>query len=283
MNADERNAGQIAFWNGPGGLSWVELQDAWDIALAPVAAAAIARAAIRPGERIVDIGCGCGATTIELARLAGATGKVLGIDVSRPMLARAATRLPSGPGVEWVLDDATIHAFPARAYDVLFSRFGVMFFAEPARSFTNLRGALRPGGRLAFSCFRAPQMNPWMMVPAQAAYAHVPPPPSTDPDAPGPFAFAREERVRGILAAAGFESIGMEPFDLELDIASGRGLDWAVETTFKIGATSRAVQGQPPVIRRAVAESIRRVLAPYERGGHVSLPAAIWLVTAISP
>jgi SAM-dependent methyltransferase len=282
VNADERNAGQIAYWNGPGGLPWVELQDSWDVVLAPVAAAAIARAAIRPGERVVDIGCGCGATTVELAGLAGHGGKVLGIDVSKPMLARAAARLPSGPGVELVLDDATTHAFSRGGYDVLFSRFGVMFFAEPSRSFSNLRSALRPGGRMVFSCFRAPQQNPWMMVPAQAAYQHVPAP-SLDPDAPGPFAFAREDRVRGILADAGFESIGMEPFDLELDIASGRGLDWAIETAFKIGATGRAVQGQPPEIRRAVADSVRRVLAPYEREGHVALPAAIWLVSAISP
>jgi SAM-dependent methyltransferase len=283
IGADERNADQIAFWNGPGGQHWVNRQETQDVVLAPVSAAAIARAAIRPGERVVDIGCGCGATALELGKLVGPAGLVLGLDVSAPMLARAAERLPPGLPVELVQADATTYAFPPGSFDLLFSRFGVMFFAEPTRSFANLRTALRPGGRLAFACWRAPRDNPWMMLPLQAAYEHVAKLPQLGPEDPGPFSFADDARVRRILGTAGFRSIGLAPLDLALDIGSGRGLDAAVAAALEIGATSRALEGQPPEIYAAVADSIRRVLVPHKRGALVPLAAAIWLVTAISP
>lgn len=283
MIADERNAAEIAFWNGPGGRHWVHRQEAWDVVLAPVASIAIARARIQPGERIVDIGCGCGATTIELGKLVGSRGRVLGLDISAPMLARAATRLPPGSPVELVQADATTHAFTIGGFDLLFSRFGVMFFAEPARAFANLRGALRPGGRLVFVCFRTPQENPWMMTPLKAAYAHVPPLPKLGPEDPGPFSFASDERVRRILGEAGFQSSALERLDLELDIAGGRGLDEAVASALEIGATSRAIEDQPPAIRAAVAASVRIALAGHQRGSAVPLGAAMWLVAASSP
>jgi ubiquinone/menaquinone biosynthesis C-methylase UbiE len=283
MSVDERNSDQVAFWNGPGGSHWVKRQELWDLVLAPIAAATIERAAVRPGERIIDIGCGCGATTIKLGELVGAAGRVVGLDISRPMLARAAERVPPGLPIDLALADATTYPFPRGAFDLLFSRFGVMFFAEPTRAFANLRAALRPNGRLAFVCFRTPQENPWMMVPLQAAYEHVPPLPKLGPEDPGPFSFAREERVRGILSDAGFQSIVFQTVDLELDVGGGRGLEEAVASVLEIGAASRAIEGQPSEIRNAVAGSIRRVLAPYQRGPKVPLAAAMWLVTATSP
>lgn len=283
VSVDERNADQVAYWNGPGGRHWVNRQQTQDVVLAPISAAVIARAAVQPGERVVDIGCGCGATAIELGRLVGAPGRVLGLDVSAPMLARAAERLPPELPVELIQADATTYPFAPGGFDLLFSRFGVMFFAEPARSFANLRRALRPGGRLAFVCWRAPRKNPWMMLPLHAAYEHVPPLPQLGPEDPGPFSFADAERVRRILDAAGFRSIGLEPFNLALDIAYGGGLDAAVAGALEIGPTSRAIEGQPPKILAAVAASIRQALAPYLRGATVPLAAAAWLVTAASP
>jgi SAM-dependent methyltransferase len=281
--ADERNAEQIAFWNGPGGRRWVDQQETVDLLLKPIAAAALARAAVQPGERVVDIGCGCGGTTIELGGRVGPAGRVLGIDVSTPMLARARERLPPALPIELVQADATTYSFPRGAFDLLFSRMGVMFFAEPARSFANLRTALHPAGRLLFACFRTPRENPWMMAPLDAAYEHVPPLPKLGPEDPGPFSFASEGRVRLILGRAGFQSVSLEPLDLELDLGGGRGLDAAVATTLEIGATSRAIDGQPPEIRGAVAASIRRALAPYQRGMTVPLAAATWLVGASNP
>lgn len=283
ISFDQRNAEQIDFWNGPAGRRWVSRQEDQDILLRPITSRALERASVQPGARIVDIGCGCGGTTIELGKLVGPEGRVLGIDVSAPMLARAAERLPPGLPVEFLRADATTHSFPLADFDLLFSRLGVMFFAEPARSFANLRTALRPGGRLVFVCFRTPRENPWMMIPLQAAYEHVPPLPKVGPENPGPFAFASAERVRGILGEAGFSSIGLEPVDLDLDIAGGRGLDAAVVSALEIGPTSRAIEGQPAEIRNTVVESIRRVLAPHQRGSSVPLGGAIWLVTAMSP
>jgi hypothetical protein len=122
-----------------------------------------------------------------------------------------------------------------------------------------------------------------MMVPLKAAYEHVPPLPKLGPEDPGPFSFASEERVRRILTEAGFDAIGMEPVDLAFDIAAGRGLEAAAAATLEIGATSRAVEGQPPAIRDAVAASVKKALARYQHGNSVPLPAAIWIVTAINP
>jgi len=279
---DERNADQIAYWNEAAGARWAKHQETLDVLLAPLAEAALARAEVRPGERVVDIGCGCGATLLLLAERVGREGKVLGIDISAPMLARAAERLAKGAPVELVRADATIHRFPRAGFDLLFSRLGVMFFAEPARAFANLRTALRPGGRLHFVAFRTARENPWMMVPLHAAYEHVPRLPPSDPDDPGPFAFGSEARVRRILGEAGFEEIALAPYDLELDLATGKGLDAAVEAALEVGVTNRAVAGQPPELRRAATASIRAALLPYERGSTVPLPAAAWLVSAAS-
>jgi ubiquinone/menaquinone biosynthesis C-methylase UbiE len=276
----DQNADQIAFWNGPGGQHWTDRQQAQDTMLAPVSEILIDRAKARVGERIVDVGCGCGATTIALAQQVGPTGHVFGIDISAPMLTRARQIAPAGLPVEFVLADATVYPFVSASFDLVVSRFGVMFFAQPALSFANLRRALRPSGRLAFACWREPRDNPWLMAPLQAAYKHVPKLPQLGPEDPGPFSFASEARVHRILSEAGFAGIAMERCDLSLDVAVGRGLDVAVETALEIGPAARALEGQPPDVRAAAAGSIREVLAPFARGQAVPLAASIWIVTA---
>jgi ubiquinone/menaquinone biosynthesis C-methylase UbiE len=292
--ADERNAREIAYWNGPGGQRWLQRQAVHDALLAPVGRILLERAAPRPGEFVLDIGCGCGSLTIELAHRVGGSGAgrsgsighVLGVDVSEPMLQRArqlgAAQLPGAHSVEFVLADATAHPFePARA-GLLFSRFGVMFFAEPARAFANIRRGLRPGARMVFACWRQPRENPWAMAPLQQAYRHVPRLPEVGPEDPGPFSFANESRVRSILDSAGFTQVHLEPIDLELDLANGQGLEAAVDNAVNIGPASRALDGQPEPLRAAAAESIRAELARHLRGATVPLAAAIWLVTGSS-
>ncbi len=201
------------------------------------------RAAAKPGERILDVGCGCGSTTIALAQELAQDGFVLGIDISAPMLARARQIAPQGLPLDFVLADATVYPFEPAAFDLLVSRFGVMFFADPVVSFTNLRRALRPSGRVVFACWREPRDNPWMMTPLQAVYQHVPKMPRPGPDDPGPFSFASEDRVHRILEAAGFSHIAMEPHPLSLDIAIGRGLDAAVEAALTIGPGKPGARG----------------------------------------
>ena len=277
----DQNADQIAYWNGPGGQHWTDRQQTQDILLAPVSDILIDRAKAKAGERIVDVGCGCGATTIAFAQKVGPAGHVFGIDISAPMLARARQIAPAGIPVDFALADATVYPFVSGSFDLVVSRFGVMFFAKPAISFANMRTALRPSGRLTFACWRQPRDNPWLMAPLQAVYKHVPKLPQLGPEDPGPFSFASEQRVIRILSEAGFSGIEMEPCNLSLDVAVGRGLDAAAETALEIGPASRALEGQPPEVRAAAANSIREALAPFATGNAVPLAASIWIVTAL--
>jgi SAM-dependent methyltransferase len=279
---DPKNEAEVTYWNSVGGRRWVERQQSQDIVLGAILQATLERAQLQRGERVVDIGCGTGASSIALAERVGAPGQVLGVDVSAPMLARAAERLPPGAPVKFVLADATTYRFEPASFDLLFSRFGVMFFAEPVRAFANLGTALRPSGRLAFACWRKFDENPWLQVPLRAALEHVPPLPRPGPEDPGPFSFASEQRVHRILADAGFQSVVLEPRDFALDIACGGGIEEALQAAMALGPTSRALQDQGPEARAAVATSIRRALQPYQRDRRVELAGAIWLVTANS-
>jgi SAM-dependent methyltransferase len=276
----DANADQIAYWNGPRGQRWTDRQQLQDIMLAPVADILIDRAKVRAGERIIDVGCGCGATTVALGQKVGRAGHVLGVDISAPMLARARQIAPAGLPIDFALADATVYRFEPASFDLLVSRFGVMFFADPALSFANMRRALRPSGRLTFACWREPRENPWLMLPLQAVYQHVPKLPQQGPEEPGPFAFASEARVNRILSEAGFLGIAMEPCHLTVDIATGRGLDAAVESALDIGPASRALEDQPADLRAAATDSIREALAPFANGQSVPLAASIWIVTA---
>ena len=196
------------------------------------------------------------------------------------MLERARQSAPKELPIDFALADATVYPFVPASFDLLASRFGVMFFADPALSFANMRKALRPSGRLAFACWREPRENPFFMAPLAAAYKHVPKLPQQGPEDPGPFAFASEARVRHILDAAGFTGVEMEVCLLLLDSAIGRGLDGAVQGALEIGPVSRALEGQPEHLRVAAANSIREALTPFAKGDAVLLPASVWIVTA---
>jgi ubiquinone/menaquinone biosynthesis C-methylase UbiE len=282
-STDDRNADQIAYWNGPAGERWVRRQEEQDALLAPVAELLLERAAPRAGEFVLDIGCGWGRTAMALAKRVAPGGRVLGVDVSGHMLARARELAPPELPIEFQLGDATVYPFePARA-DLLFSRFGVMFFADPARSFANMRKGLRRGARVVFACWREPRENPWLMLPLQEAYRHVPRLPEVGPEDPGAFSFAAESRVHDVLGRAGFAAVQLEPVVLTLDIAIGGGLEAAVATAVGIGPTSRALEGQPESLKAAAMQSIRAALDKHLTGDRVPLAGAIWIVTAINP
>jgi len=271
---------QIAYWNGIGAQKWLAAQAQIDAMLVPVTQMLLDRAAIRPGTSIVDIGCGCGATTAELAKATGPQGRTLAIDVSAPMVAFARSRLAAYPQVEVACADASDFPFTSFA-DLAFSRFGVMFFGNPEEAFANIRRALKPKGRLLFICWRKLEENPWMRIPLQAAYdAGVPRVPRPEPGQPGPFSLADPDRIAAILTRAGFGKPGIIPADLELDLAAGGGLDAAVKQGMTIGPASFALRDQPEELREAARHAMETVLTPFARGERVPLKAGMWIVEA---
>ena len=270
---------QIEYWNDEAGRAWTTRQQSWDTAMKPFSDAALIRAAVEPGESVIDIGCGCGATSLQLAELVGPKGRVLGIDVSKPMLSRARERGAGNPVPSFAEADATTYPFEKGGADLLFSRHGVMFFAEPERAFANLRSALKPDGRVAFSCFRTPKENALITTILAAVQDFVPPLPKMNHD-PGPFAFQDPERVKRILTAAGFKAVTLEPVDVQSDVGSGKGLDEAVTNTMEIGPASRALSGAPAETRAKAEAALRAALAPKQKDGKVLLGAGIWIVTA---
>jgi SAM-dependent methyltransferase len=273
-------AQQIASWNGELGDYWVAQQEKLDRTLQLVATQALAVAAPQPGEHVLDVGCGCGATTLLLAEAVGQDGQVTGLDVSAPMLARAKQRAAHLPQVACVLADASSHSFATGSFNLLFSRFGVMFFSDPMAAFANLRRGLRADGRLVFACWRSLPENLWMYVPYQAVLGHVPPLPRSGPDEPGPFAFADPERVTRILTQAGFAAPRFTPLDITIDVADGGGLDAAAQQATELGVARRALENQPPDVRSAAQAAVRVALAPYAQGDTVALPGAVWLVSS---
>jgi len=275
----EPNAAQAAYWNDVAGRSWAEFQEGLDRQAAPLGRRAMAALAPAPGERILDIGCGAGQTSLELAQAVGAGGSVLGVDLSEPLLAIARRRAAGVEGLEVRQGDAQTFPFAPGAFDAAFSRFGVMFFEDPAAAFANIRRALKPAGRLAFVCWRKPDENPIMRLPMEAAGSLVPAPSPPEPGAPGPFAFADPDRVRGILAGAGFADVELTPHDEK--VGSGD-LETALALALRIGPLG-AILRDNPGLREPVLPRVRAALARHDGPDGPKLDAAVWTVTARSP
>jgi SAM-dependent methyltransferase len=278
ITPDEVNADMLAFWNGNGGHTWVARQKHTDITLAPVTEALLAFSAPRVGERVLDVGCGCGAPTLEIARAVGPTGRVAALDISGPMLAEGAARATAAgiTNIDWrEADPATA---PLDAFDLLTSAFGMMFFGDPVAAFANMRRAADPNSRMAIVCWRSLAENPWMEVPMNAVARHLPPRPTPVPHAPGMFAFADPEYGAEVLAASGWGPPSFEKLDIDLDIAAGRGLDEAVEQSTQIGAVNSWLRNQPTEVVSAAVASLHEALAPHAQGGSVRLPGAMWLI-----
>ena len=276
--AEGPNAAQITYWNKGAGPIWVAMRDALDHEIRPLGLAAMDALAPKPGERVIDLGCGCGDTSLELARRVGPAGAVLGADISAPMLGVARRRATEAglSQASFIQADVQTHAFEAA--DAAFSRFGVMFFADPAAAFANVRKGLKPGGRLAFVCWRALVENPWMTIPFAAAAPLIPTPPAPppDPNAPGPFAFADRQKVEGILAKAGFSDVGVAPHDQKVgwgDLAT------SARVALQVGPLGAAVR-ENAALAPAIEAAVRAALAPYETPDGVLLDSATWIVTA---
>ncbi len=274
----QSNADQIAYWNGDVGQRWAAQQTRLDAMLAPISQAALDAAAAKPGERVLDVGCGCGETTMKFASAVGSAGSALGVDISAPMLALAKNRSQAHANLSFTEADAATHRFEPNTFDLLFSRFGVMFFANPDEAFANMRKALKPNGRLAFVCWRDWRESEWVRVPIMAVRPHVPPQPQLGPEDPGPFAFADPARVRRILANGGFDAITLKPFDTKVGI--GESLDDAVAYLQEFGPVSRALSEASPEQKQQAATALHEALVPYAKTTPIAVGAAVWIVTA---
>lgn len=272
------NAAQIAYWNEAAGPTWAAMQVQLDRQIGPLGRAAQSALGAKADEHILDIGCGCGESSLELARAVGPSGSVTGFDISHPMLEIARTRAAEAglPRARFVEADAQTYPFPPAAADAIYSRFGVMFFADPTVAFANIRKGLKPGARLAFVCWRAMAENPIMTLPLASAAHLLPPATPPEPGAPGPFAFADQDRTSAILAAAGFTDIVFTPHNQK--IGSGD-LETTLGLSLRIGPLGGMLRENPDR-REAVIDAVRAALRPHEGPDGVLLNSATWIVTA---
>jgi SAM-dependent methyltransferase len=267
------NAEQASYWSETSGPKWVALQERIDAQISPIGLRAIARAAPQPGESCLDIGCGCGQTSLQLAERVRPDGSVAGVDLSAPMLERARERAKAaGLPARFERGDAQIHPFEAAAFDLVFSRFGVMFFQDPVAAFANLRRALAAGGRLVFACWRPLAENAWVTVPLAAAAKHITLEPPADPFGPG--------RIHSILPEAGYADVAIEPLDLEIEVGGNAPPAEVIEFVLQIGPTARALADAEPSTLASVRGAVREALEPHFRDGVLRLGSASWIVCA---
>lgn len=280
---DSPNADQRDYWSAsPSGAKWLTYEDQLDAVLAPVLDLVIARSEIGPGDKVLDIGCGTGASLLAAARAVGSAGDVLGVDISAPFLDRAGQRArAAGPGRISVLNaDAQVHAFAPGARDALISRFGVMFFSDPQAAFANMARALRPGGSMTFAAWSGMTNNPWFRVPFEAAAARLGRPPAADPDAPGPMAFQDSPRVMDLMRRAGLDKVSCEVVTVALTPAGGA--DDVAALCLRVGPAARLMAefGGSAADAQAIEADILARFSELDRDGRITVPAEINLFRA---
>jgi ubiquinone/menaquinone biosynthesis C-methylase UbiE len=273
------NNAQLDYWNGPMGKVWAKEQKKRDRDHAEITKAALALADPKSDEDVLDIGCGSGTTTLMLAECVGERGRATGIDISAPMLAVARKRAQEmGFAASFVEGDATDYPFNEKQFDLAFSQFGIMFFADPALAFANIHKAMKPDGRVVFACWRHPFENPWSHVPESAAKPYLTATPPADPDAPGRYSFANPDRVRSVLLQAGFHAPEMTKFNARIHL--GNTAEEAASSSIDGGPLMRTLADADETtrakVRIAVTERLARELGP----GGIYLTAGTWLVTA---
>ncbi len=276
-NFDESSEIQL-YWNEEGGSKWVDNIDFVESMLEPLSNSLFEHIAATGGESVLDVGCGGAVTSIRLAEQVGSNGSVLGVDVSAPILSVARSRAADISNLEVQHGDAATASLGDNRFDIITSRFGVMFFDDPVLAFSNLHGSLKTSGRLVFMCWRTLEENPWMSEPAAAAFEILAPPEEKpDPEAPGPFSLADAGRLENILGSAGFNNIDLRSADMELPMGD---LDTAVSFLLKMGPAAEVIREATAAERTEVAAEIRAVMEKYSTDEGIFTPAASWIVSA---
>ena len=279
------NAAQIEFWNGDTGQNWVTHDALMETMLSPLGEQVLDSLAITPGAHALDVGCGCGHPTLSLARRIGPQGSATGIDVSEPMLSVASKLKDQAPStsapITFIRADAQTHRFTGAPFDIVFSRFGVMFFEDPIAAFRNIQSAMQPQGQLGFCCWQPRAVNPFMTVPAMAAMELLPPPPEMPPRAPGPFAFEEADYVEHILSEADFKAITITPVSQSLVFGRGLSLDAIVDRLVQIGPIAQMVRDAPAALRAPVLDKVKAAVSPFfSEASGMTLEGQFWQVNA---
>jgi SAM-dependent methyltransferase len=271
------NAEQAKHWSSVGADGWIELKAVIDKSFVPFTDLLLADCLAGSASRLLDVGCGTGDTTLAAARRLGPKAQCVGVDISEPMLAVArAEAQKEGASARFVCADAQAYAFEPNVFDWVISRFGVLFFDDPVRAFTNLRHASRGSATLRFVAWRSPAENPFMTTAERAVAPLLPAMPPRPPDAPGQFAFADRERVFGILERSGWADVQIRPVDIECALPEKE----LVRYFTKLGPLSRVLPEMDAGLRGRVIETVRAAFTPFVRGDEARFVAACWMVGA---
>lgn len=273
----DTNDEQARLWNGPGGCAWVDEQELLDRLLKPFETLLVEAVAARAPRQVLDVGCGTGSTTVAVARLLGAKGRCVGIDISNPMIAAARVRAErEGTPALFICADAQDHAFDPSGVDMITSRFGVMFFDDPVRAFINLRRAATADAEMRCIVWRSAAENPFMTAAERAAAPLLPDLPARLPDAPGQFAFGDRDRVHGILERSGWTRIDIRPIDADCSLPEKD----LIRYVTRLGPVGRILQEVDAKTRTRVIDAIRPAFDPFVHGDELRIRAACWLVGA---
>lgn len=275
------NQDQAEYWgNSASGQKWLTFEEHIAGVFAPVVDLILDHAELKPGQRVLDIGCGVGDTTLAAAQAVGPTGHVLGADISAPFLDRARQRTRALDNVDFTVADAQTEPFYPADRDAMISRFGMMFFSDSVAAFANIAKGLKPGGRMTFAAWGPLAVNPWFYIPHRAATDHLGQPPKVDRNAPGPLAFHDIDRVIGMMAKAGLTEI--EAQAVEMKLTPPGGLTGAAALCTRLGPAARVLAhfGGTSEDETTIQGAVTTALTPYLDGDHVRLPATINLFQA---